>query len=135
MDEIMSAAVLGRARWNGWRQVALTGACVLVCATPARAQLLSDPTQPPPESALQQGGAVAAAPAATGPRLQSVLIGTRGREVAVIDGQTVRRGEKFNGALLVKVGKNQVVLRRAGETQILTLFPGETGDKPAPLKR
>jgi MSHA biogenesis protein MshK len=88
----------------------------------AGAQTLADPTQPPPESRLLPAGE-SDAPAYTGPVLQSVLIGSHGREVAVIDGQTVRKGEKFKGAVLVHVGKNQVVLQNGRNKQVLTLFP------------
>ncbi|MBA5640195.1 MSHA biogenesis protein MshK [Duganella sp. LX20W] len=83
---------------------------------------MPDPTVPPPE-ARQAMGVEAAPPETKGPQLQSVLVGSNGRQVAVIDGQTVRRGEKFNGALLVKVDKNHAVLRRGGKTQVLTLYP------------
>jgi MSHA biogenesis protein MshK len=86
------------------------------------AQVLVDPTQPPPESRLLPSSQ-AEAPVYQGPRLQSVLVGARGREVAVIDGQTVRKGEKFNGATLIQVGKNSVVLQNGRSKQVLTLFP------------
>lgn len=85
------------------------------------AQTLADPTQPPPESRLLPQSEAPVTP--QGPQLQSVLIGSRGREVAVIDGQTIRKGEKFNGAVLVEVRKNQVVLQRGRNKQVLTLFP------------
>ena len=101
----------------------------------AFAQTLVDPTQPPPESRQFAPGASDASPVSTGPQLQSVLIGTRGREVAVIDGQTVRLGEKFNGAVLVKVSKNQVVLQNGRDKQVLTLFPDAEADaKKSALK-
>lgn len=99
---------------------------LLMSAACARAQGLPDPTMPPPE-ARQALGITAAPPVDKGPQLQSVLVGSNGRQVAVIDGQTVRRGEKFNGALLVKVDKNHAVLRRGARTQVLTLMP----DSPA----
>lgn len=100
--------------------VALSGA--------AAAQTLADPTMPPPESRLLAPGAQDDPAVAKGPQLQSVLIGSRGREVAVIDGQTVRKGEKFHGAVLVEVGKNRVVLQNGREKQILTLFPDAGAD-------
>ncbi len=86
------------------------------------AQTLVDPTQPPPEARLSPGASADVPAAPRGPQLQSVLIGSRGREVAVIDGQTVRKGEKFNGAVLVEVRKNQVVLQHGRNKQVLTLF-------------
>jgi len=104
----------------GWCCVALSGA--------AAAQTLADPTMPPPESRLLAPGAHDELAVARGPQLQSVLIGSRGREVAVIDGQTVRKGEKFHGAVLVEVGKNRVVLLNGRQKQILTLFPDAGAD-------
>jgi len=107
--------------------------CLLLAVTallPARAQELPDPTRPPPEARQPQAGEVVEAPKGPVlPQLQSVLIGVRGREVAVIDGQTVRKGEKFNDAVLVKVGKDSVVLRQHGKDQVLTLFPAPDHDK------
>lgn len=108
--------------------LALAAACL-----PAAAQGLPDPTRPPPEAVRALGGGAAAAvpaPPANGgrPQLQSVLTGSRGREVAVIDGQTLRRGDKFHGAVLSKVGKNSVVLRRGAKVEVLTLLPAEQAD-------
>ena len=98
---------------------------LLLLSGAATAQSLTDPTQPPPESRLLPATAADVAPVATGPQLQSVLIGAHGRQVAVIDGQTIRKGEKFNGAVLVEVRKNQVVLQNGRNRQVLTLFPQE----------
>lgn len=95
---------------------------LLMLSGVASAQTLTDPTQPPPESRLLPASE-ADVQVSRGPVLQSVLIGSNGRQVAVIDGQTVRRGEKFNGATLVQVGKNQVVLQNGRNKQTLTLFP------------
>lgn len=107
--------------------ITLAAACL-----PAAAQGLPDPTRPPPEAvrALGGGAAAVAAPPANGgrPQLQSVLTGSRGREVAVIDGQTLRRGDKFHGAVLSQVGKNSVVLRRGAKIEVLTLLPAEQAD-------
>ena len=102
-------------------------ACVVLSGA-AAAQQLTDPTMPPPESRLLAPGAQDEPAVAKGPRLQSVLIGSRGREVAVIDGQTVRKGEKFHGAVLVEVSKNRVVLQNGWDQQILTLFPDAGAD-------
>jgi len=98
-------------------------ALLLAGADPVNAQALIDPTQPPPEARLTPGAPAEVPAASRGPQLQSVLIGSRGREVAVIDGQTVRKGEKFHGAVLVEVRKNQVVLQNGRNKQVLTLFP------------
>jgi MSHA biogenesis protein MshK len=109
----------------------LLALCALTCvALPvaAGAQNLADPTMPPAESRLLPSGAPDAPAVSAGPQLQSVLIGSRGREVAVIDGQTVRKGEKFQGAVLVEVGKNRVVLQNGRHKQVLTLFPDAKKD-------
>ncbi|MBC7456520.1 MAG: MSHA biogenesis protein MshK [Massilia sp.] len=103
---------------------------VLLCSLAGLcgAQALSDPTRPPAQLAPAplSGGASAPAPlGSTRPTLQSVLIarGPGGRRVAVIDGQTVRVGEKFKGAVLTGVSDNQAVLRRGSERQVLRLYP------------
>jgi MSHA biogenesis protein MshK len=125
------ALALGLAK-AGAMALALAAACL-----PAAAQGLADPTRPPPEALRALGvGAAAAVPAPPvnggRPQLQSVLTGSRGREVAVIDGQTLRRGDKFHGAVLSKVGKNSVVLRRGAKVEVLTLLPAEQADtRPA----
>ena len=86
---------------------------------PVWAQQLRDPTQAP--SLLMQDGA--ATSASSEPVLQSVFISPT-RRAAIISGQTVKLGEKFNGATLVKITESEVVLRNGGELQTLKLFPG-----------
>ena len=86
----------------------------------ARAQL-ADPTRPPPEAQVVAGAQ--AAPVRSGPQLQSVLNGNHGRQVAVIDGQALRVGDKINGATLVQIGKDQVVLQHGRVRQVLKLYP------------
>jgi len=91
------------------------------------AQGLSDPTRPPPEILQPQTANPEAMPA--GPRLQSVLLGEghQGRELAVIDGEIVRRGDKFRGAVLEEVKANEVVLRRGKQREVLRLYPLAAG--------
>lgn len=105
--------------------IAVLAACA---SNPAQAQALSDPTRPPASLARPASGATAAA--VTGPVLQSVLIGRQagGRQVAVIDGETVRLGASFRGAVLVRMTETEVELRRGHERQVLKLFvvPGST---------
>lgn len=127
MDETVSRPSFARHRLLALLPAVLWTAC-------AWSQGLADPTVPPPE-ARQVLGVAAAPPASKGPQLQSVLVGSNGRQVAVIDGQTVRRGEKFNGALLVKVDKNHAVLRRGAQTQVLTLYPDSAERGSAAGKR
>lgn len=95
---------------------------------------LSDPTRPPPEAMqlLAPGTVPASAPSGPPkPVLQSVLVGKghEGREVAVIDGVVVRKGEKFRDAVLEEVGTNVAVLRRGNKTETLILFPLAAGSR------
>ncbi|MBD8529496.1 MULTISPECIES: hypothetical protein [unclassified Massilia] len=100
---------------------------LLACAGGAGAQALQDPTRPPAALMAGQGGAGAgAAPAPAAPRapqLQSVLIGRQpgGRHVAVIDGETLRLGDTYKGARVVRIEQNKVELRRGNARQVLKL--------------
>lgn len=89
----------------------------------ARAQPLADPTRPPAALSAAASGPAASAPPA-GPVLQSVLIARHagGRQVAVIDGETVRLGGAFHGALLVRMTETEVELQRGSGRQVLKLF-------------
>jgi MSHA biogenesis protein MshK len=91
----------------------------------AQAQTLQDPTRPP-AAALRSSAAPAGA-AASGPRLQSILVAREagGRHLAVIDGETVRLGEQFHGARVARIGDNEVELVRGAERQILRLYAQE----------
>jgi len=90
-------------------------------AAPVQAQALRDPTQPPAAAAL---GAGVQASAASGPRLQSILVARAagGRRLAVIDGETVRLGEQFHGARVARIGDNEVELVRGAERQVLRVY-------------
>ena len=98
----------------------------LLVAGGAHAQPLQDPTKPPAAATPVAGGPLAAS---SGPQLQSILIGRAagGRQVAVIDGETVRQGESFRGAKLVRIGENEVELLRGRERQVLRLYAEAEG--------
>lgn len=100
--------------------LAFTYACA-----PANAQALQDPTRPPASLIVRpEGGAAAtAAPEKRAPRLQSVLIGRQpgGRHIAVIDGETLRLGDLYQGARVTRIEPNAVELRRGRTRQVLTL--------------
>jgi MSHA biogenesis protein MshK len=89
----------------------------------AQGQALADPTRPP---ALLSKAPTASAPSPVpaGPVLQSVLISRQagGRQVAVIDGETVRLGGTFRGAQLVRMSETEVELMRGRQRQVLKLF-------------
>ena len=101
-------------------------AAVLACgAHAAHAGPLADPTRPPASLAKALSGPAAAAPAApAGPVLQSVLMSRQpgGRQIAVIDGETVRLGGTFRGAVLVRMTNTEVELQRGASRQVLKLF-------------
>lgn len=86
---------------------------------PASAQALLDPTRPP----AGIGQAAGDAAVSSGPRLQSILISPRagGRHVAIIDGDTVRLGDTWKGARVAAMSRNEVVLVRGAERQVLRL--------------
>ena len=93
---------------------------MLAAASAGFAESLSDPTRPPASLGLVQDGVSAAS---SGPILQSVLI-SPGRRVAIISGQTVRLGEKFGEARVVRITESEVLLRSGTGVQTLKLFPG-----------
>jgi len=114
----------------------LLAGCLAACLAglgagmPAWSQTLTDPTVPPPEARL--GAGPAAAVSASGPRLQSVLLGNQGRRVAVIDGQSLQVGDKIHGATLVAVERDRVVLQHGRARQVLKLFPDARAGAPLP---
>jgi MSHA biogenesis protein MshK len=100
----------------------MTLAALMLATQGAGAESLADPTRPP--AALGERGA-AGAPGDAAPRLQSVLIapGAGGRQVAVIDGETVRLGQSYKGARVTRMTQTQVELVRGRERQVLRLEP------------
>lgn len=122
MDCAVSARTFGRGA------LVLAAAVVAALAgAPLAAQSLADPTQPPAALGAPQQGAEATPGA---PQLQSVLLSRNpgGRAVAVISGQTLRLGGKIGDAVLVRIGQNEVVLRRGKALETLKLFPGKAGE-------
>jgi MSHA biogenesis protein MshK len=83
----------------------------------ATAEALPDPTRPPGSFGQPQDGGPT-----PGPVLQSVLISPT-RRVAIISGKTLRVGDKFNDAQLVKISENEVVLRTGKNLEVLKLYP------------
>lgn len=102
----------------------------LVGASVAHAQAVQDPTRPP-QALLRPiaGGADAGAP-----QLQSILIGrgAGGRRVAVIDGETVRVGDRVAGARVAAINAADVQLQRGGKHEILKLTAPDAAPAPAP---
>lgn len=101
--------------------------CVLAVLLSGAVQAqLRDPTEPP--AALRQAaaaeGITATVPVESSPRLQSVLISQQ-RRVAVIDGETVRVGQRHRGAVVASIAPTQVVLRRGSVREVLRLYPAD----------
>jgi MSHA biogenesis protein MshK len=77
-----------------------------------------DPTRPPVGAAAvdtdrDTGGGI---------RLQSVMISPT-QSAAIINGVTVRLGEKYGDAVLVRVAESEVVLKSGGAQQVLKIHP------------
>lgn len=88
----------------------------------AQAEVLKDPTQPP--ASLDNNATSIGAQAPTGPVLQSVMIGAQYR-AAIINGQKVLLGKKYEQATLIRLDENEAVLRNPdGTTQILAMATG-----------
>lgn len=106
---------------------------VLACCAGARAQV-ADPTLPPPGLDALAAGAQAPPAAPPGPELQSILVSREagGRRLAVISGETVRQGGRFQGAVVESVGEDRVVLRRGKARETLRLYLPQQAQQNAP---
>lgn len=98
----------------------------------AHAQALIDPTRPPDAPSFADS---AVAEARKGPQLQSVLVSDNGRRVAVIDGRTVRVGDRVGGASVAGIAGTSVVLKRGKATETLRLYPQQGAQGKAEKKR
>lgn len=94
-----------------WLIVLLGMAITLVIHT-AQADILKDPTQPP--ASLNSNDGIGQE-VATGPVLQSVMIGPHYR-AAIINGQKVLLGKKYEQATLIKLNEHEAVLRNPDMT-------------------
>jgi MSHA biogenesis protein MshK len=93
----------------------IIGSCLLVMHS-AQADALKDPTAPP-ASTLSSNASTdnQGQPAPAGPVLQSVMIGSHYR-AAIINGQKVLLGKKYEQATLIKLDEHEAVLRAADGT-------------------
>ncbi|MEO8343739.1 MAG: hypothetical protein ABI536_07945 [Gallionella sp.] len=94
------------------------------------AEDLPDPTRPPSGIfAPAGGGGMGAGSGAWRERAEShssglhTIIISDTRRAAIIDGKTVELGDEHGGARLIEVNEGGVVLQRAQNRQVLTLFP------------
>lgn len=103
---------------RNWFDLPILACCLLPVSAMGANETLRDPTRPPaalfaPETA---GGTQ------TGPVLQSVRV-SEGRYTAVIDGQTVKVGDRFGEARVQRIRETEVVLKSGNSLQTLKLFP------------
>ena len=96
--------------------------------TPAPQAALADPTRPPASFLEPEDSGEAAG----GRVLQSVLIPRQGKPLAVIDGQSVRLGQRFGEARLIRVSEREAVLEGPEGIERLQLTPGieKTNNRP-----
>lgn len=98
---------------NSWQyQLAALLSLALPFAT-AHAETLKDPTQPP---AVFNGNFTSEA-IATGPVLQSVMLGSN-YKAAIINGNKVLLGQKYEQATLIKLNEHEAVLRYPDKTTV-----------------
>jgi MSHA biogenesis protein MshK len=83
------------------------------------AQGLSDPTRPPRE--ILGGPADAYEPAASSSPVQ-VLIISKDRRQATINGRTVNLGERYGNATVVRITDEEIVLQRPEATETIKLY-------------
>lgn len=89
----------------------------------AWAQVLPDPTRPPMEIGDGTGWSAQQAAPAAAKGLLSVIISPE-RCAAIIDGKTIRLGEKYGDATLVEIRAQGVVLQGEHGRRSMELFPG-----------
>jgi MSHA biogenesis protein MshK len=78
-----------------------------------------DPTQSPMDAMQADAGSASSIPV-----LQSVKLSS-GHQIATINGQSLRVGQKFADATLVRVNDHEAVLRNVdGSMQTLSMYPG-----------
>jgi len=95
---------------------------VLLCSGFCYAEELADPTRPPAAIAAPVVAAASGVVENKPLGLQSILI-SKTRRAAIIDGKTVELGGKYDGAKLIEVAEDRVVLQGAHGRQVMTLFP------------
>jgi len=92
-------------------------------AAPAQDGAMNDPTRPP-AALTAPAASPAVRPVAGEPLVQSILVSQRpgGRRLAVIDGKTLRQGERIGNAVVEIIRPTEVVLRRGNKRVTLKLF-------------
>ena len=104
----------------------------LLVALPALAQGLSDPMRPPREIL---GGAPdsAEAPASSSPA--QVIVISKDRRQATINGRTVNLGERYGDATLARISDEEIVLERPDSTEVIRLYSSVNRKMRLPAER
>jgi hypothetical protein len=99
------------------------GALALLAAPSVFAQTLNDPTRPPGEL-LGRGPVVAASAPAPVPGYSpvQVVIISKDRHQATIDGQTVKLGGRYGNATVARITEEEIVLQRPEATETIKLY-------------
>lgn len=125
-------SVVGLGKQHGLFRVFSFGLCFSWGVVSGAVDLLPDPTRPPAELMTQQPIMVEeVTETEVVPVLQSVLL-SRGYAAAIINGQTVKLGDYYGGARLVKVSPYEAVLRSGDTSRTLKLFPGVEKQSASP---
>lgn len=95
---------------------------VLAAAAPAAQESLSDPMRPPVAAPHTEPSAPPPPPSVFD--LRAIKI-ERGRASAIIDGQVVTEGSEINGAKVLKITREQVVIVEGDHTIELKLLKNE----------
>jgi len=104
---------------------------VALAALPAHAQGLNDPTRPPPE--ILGGGAAPDATVGTSPA--QVVVISRNRRQATINGRTVDLGGRYGNATLVGISDEEIVLQKPDSTEVIRLYSSVDRRKRQPSDR
>ncbi len=126
----------------GWRCFFALGLVLSPASSMAVGEKLPDPTRPAAAAAAAPAAAFGLSPAGlpNTPQLQSILVSPE-RRLAIIDGQTLRVGERFGDSVLVKINEREVVLKNGKVLQTLRLFPlvvngkSQAGNVASPSKK
>lgn len=96
------------------------GATCLLTLNTVYAEALRDPTQPPP-AFYNQAHSTDGSGLLDGPVLQSIILGAN-HHAAIINGQKVMLGMKYDGATLIRLNEREAILRNPDNTlKILTM--------------
>lgn len=98
--------------------------CVWPCAGSAEA--LQDPTRPPAEIGEGAGAGASITIRSSAPTMRGLLsvIISPSRCAAIIDGKTIKLGEKYGNATLIEITPNGVLLQGSSGVRSMGLFPG-----------